>query len=92
MSVEVLSETTPVARKEHDCLACDWAMASGYNTPEDLTGDEWNCWLAAKENGFKIKKGQKYVRQNNKSYGDMYTFTAIPAIHNICLKYDLYEV
>lgn len=83
MSVEVLSESTPVARKGHDCLACDWVMASGYNTPEDLTGDEWDSWLAAKENGFKIKKGQKYIRQNNKSYGDVYALTAIPAIQHL---------
>lgn len=92
MSVEVLSETCPTARKEHKCGACEWLNNSGYANEEDLTNEEWEAYKLAEENNFKIKKGEKYIRQNNKFDGEIYTFKAIPAIHEICFKYDLYEV
>ncbi len=92
MGVEILSETNPVARKEHDCLACDWLNKSGYANEADLTPSEWQAYQLAESDCFKIKKGDIYVRQNNKFDGEVYTFKAIPAIHDICIKYDLYEV
>lgn len=91
-SLEILSETTPVANKDHECDACEWLNNSGYANEGDLTEGEWKDYQLAESNGFKVKKGEKYVKQNNKFDGDIYTFKAIPAIHNICLKYDLYEV
>jgi hypothetical protein len=92
MSVEILSESTPVARKEHECMACEWLNNSGYATKEDLTEDEWSAYELASLNKWKIKKGERYIRQNNKYDDRIYSFTAIPEIHSICLKYDLYEV
>ncbi|AUR88986.1 hypothetical protein NVP1137O_31 [Vibrio phage 1.137.O._10N.261.46.B5] len=91
MGVEILSEQSPTARKDHDCMACEWLNNSGYATKEDLTSDEWSAYELASENKWKIKKGQKYIRQNNKYEGEVYSFTAIPEIHSICLKYDIYE-
>ncbi|AUR84038.1 hypothetical protein NVP1047O_24 [Vibrio phage 1.047.O._10N.286.55.F2] len=92
MAVEILSESSPVARKEHECMACEWLNNSGYATKEDLTEDEWKSYELASSNKWKIQKGQRYIRQNNKYDGYLYAFTAIPEIHSICLKYDLYEV
>jgi hypothetical protein len=92
MSVEVLSESSPVARKEHDCMACEWLNNSGYATEQDLTADEWAAYKLAESNKWKITKGQRYIRQNNKYDGEIYSFTAIPEINAICHKYDLYEV
>lgn len=90
--MEALSETQPFAKKEHDCDACEWLNNSGYTNEEDLTPDEWKSYQLAKSNGFKIKKGESYIRQNNKFDGEIYTFKAIPAIHDICIKYDFYDV
>ena len=48
--------------------------------------------VKARRNGWKIKKGEKYIRQNNvdETSGDFYTYKAIPAIHDICIKNDVY--
>lgn len=91
MGVEILSESLPKARKDHECMACEWLNNSGYATKEDLTKDEWLAYQLAESNKWTIKKGQKYIRQNNKYDGRVYSFTAIPEIHEICLKYDLYD-
>ena len=90
--VEVLSESMPVARKDYHCMACEWLNKSGYATKQDLTPDEWEAYQKAESNEFKVKKGEKYVRQNNKYDGEIYTFIGIPDIDAICQKYDLYEV
>ena len=92
MGVEVLSESRPVAKKDHDCNACEWLNNSGYANEGDLTPDEWKVYQLAESKEFKVKKGEIYIRQNNKFDGEVYTFKAIPAIHDICIKYDLYEV
>lgn len=90
--VEVLSESMPVARKDYDCMACDWLNQSGYANEQDLTPEEWAAYQKAENNGFKVKKGEKYIRQNNKFEGVVYSFIGIPDIDAICHKYDLYEV
>lgn len=90
--VEVLSQQTPVARKDYSCMACEWLNNSGYANVDDLTPQEWIAYQKAENNGFKVKKGERYIRQNNKFDGKVYTFIAIPEIDDICHKYDLYEV
>ncbi len=92
MGIEVLSEKTPVAKKNYECMACEWLNNSGYATKQDLTEDEWMEYKKAESKGFKISIGETYILQNNKFDGDIYTFKAIPEIHDICIKYDLYCV
>lgn len=79
----------PIAKKDYDCDACEWLSASigDFN----MTYQEAKQYIKAKRNGFMIKKGQLYKKQFMKADGEVYTFRAIPEIHNICLKYDLYE-
>lgn len=87
--IEVIFESTPIARKDHDCMACEWVRHSGIF--EYLTFAEKKAVVRAKRNMYKIKKGQIYIRQFNSDCGDKWTFKAIPEMHDICLKYDLYE-
>jgi len=47
--------------------------------------------VIARRNGWRIKKGEKYVKQFTKCCGDIGTFRAIPAIHAICVKYKIYQ-
>ncbi len=92
MKVEVLTEKNPTAKKNHKCMACEWLNNSGYTTEQDLTKDEWISYKKAEANGFKILAGESYLLQNNKFDGNIYEFKAIPEIHDICIKYDLYCV
>jgi len=89
--IEVLSESKPVANKEHNCDACDHLLHYGYNGT-GLTMKELRSVAVAKRNNWKIAKGQQYIRQNNKFEGELYTFKAIPEIHEICLRLNFYEV
>lgn len=87
--VRTLSESSPIARKEHECHASLFITEGG-------RPDYFNCitdyrtYIKARNNRFKILEGQKYIRQNNVSDGDFYVFKAIPEMHKICVKYDLY--
>jgi len=88
--IEMLSNNTLVARKEYCCDASDWLLNEGING-FGFSFAELREIVIARRNGWKIKKGEKYIRQRGKYDGDLYTFKAIPAIHKICLKYNLYE-
>ena len=92
MGITVLSESIPTARKDHECMACDFILASG------ISGFGYSfselrliAKAKAKAKGYKILKGQKYIRQNNIFDGELYTFKAIPEMHDICIKHELYE-
>ena len=93
MSVETLSDQfIKSARKDHDCSA-SWFLREFLSDIEDaLTEEEKAAVERAKENGWKIKKGQPYIRQNNKMDGELYIFKAIPEIHDICIMHDLYDI
>lgn len=88
--IQILSESEPVARKPYDCMACEWILNGGIDG-EGFTRPELRALSKARKNKWQIVKGQKYIRQNNKLGDDIYTFKAIPEIHDICLKHDLYE-
>lgn len=90
MAIIVLSESEPVARKEHDCVASEFILACGVNG-FGYSFSELRAIAKAKKNNFKIVKGQKYIKQNNKADGELYTFKAIPEMHQICLDHDHYE-
>lgn len=85
---ELLAETRPVARKSYDCMAWPW-IVEGIES-DDLTDDERLALENARKKGFKILPGEKYIKQSLKDGADPYTFRAIPELHAICLKYELY--
>jgi hypothetical protein len=87
--MEVVSETMPVARKQHDCMASEWVMNS-YGDFK-FTFSELRTIAKAKKNSFKIKPGQKYIRQFNRDCGDVWTYTAIPKMHQICIDHGIYD-
>lgn len=89
--IVVLSESEPIARKPHNCDACEFILSEGIDG-YGYTRPELIILAKARKNNWKIIKGQKYICQNNKFGGDLYTFKAIPEVHEICLKYDMYEI
>ena len=88
--IRVLSESTPIAAKDHECVACEFILANGIDG-NGFTRPELRALSKAKSNKWKIVKGQKYIKQNNVGDDGFYTFKAIPELHEICLKYDMYE-
>jgi len=98
---ELIEERIVKARKVHDCMAWIWIE---YINPCDL-GEvkngkwvkDWKALRAYVEFGKwgngKIKPGQKYLmqKQYDSSGRKWSTFRAIPELHEICLKYDVYE-
>lgn len=87
----VLSEKTPKARKDYNCDAADWLINSGIIYEGQLSFSELRAVAIAKRKKWKILKGETYLYQANIWEGDFCTFKAIPAIHDICIKHDLYR-
>lgn len=94
MSIEVIQQKTLKARKDYNCGACTSMLyVDGFEkliTQYRLSATEIEAMKAARDNGFKIKKGDVYIRQTNKYDGRIYTFRAIPAIHKICCDHEFY--
>jgi hypothetical protein len=84
---ELISQTKPKARKSYNCEASQFLTIDGL--PLGLTFKELRAVVTARKNIWKILKGEIYLRQCCKD-GDVYTFRAIPEIHEICIKYDIY--
>lgn len=55
------------------------------------TFDELRLIVQARRNGWMIRPGQMYVLCIQKVDGDFCVFRAIPAIDDLCHKYDLYQ-
>lgn len=89
MSVQVIHETViKKARRDHRCGACEF-LSDDYRFGT-WTFAEMRLIIKAKQDGWKIKKGQSYIRQYNTESGEVWTFKCRPEIHQICIKHDLY--
>lgn len=88
---EIEASGYPVARKDYDCQAVDWIDNTiGFNK-EEFTPEEWEKIELARNKGFKILKGEKYLKVSGKYDGEFSVFRAIPDLDEICKKYDLYH-
>lgn len=89
-----LAETKQKARKEYFCNACENILYgdSFENLIESgsLTEVEKQALLKAKENGYKIQKGEVYLRWACINDGTISTCRAIPAIADICTRLELW--
>ncbi len=85
----ILSEDSHIAAKDHHCSACEWLSESLNDYA--FTFSERRAIVKARKNRWMIKKGEKYIVQNNVQDGEFYVFKAIPAIHKICIEHDIYE-
>jgi len=89
----LLSHTTHIARKDHCDCAGEWIcnQLDDIRWSIEMTFSEWRSIAKLKANKWMIKKGQKYDRYNQIYDGDFGVFKCLPAIHSICLKYELYS-
>lgn len=88
--ITIIRESNPVAKKEHDCDACQFILNEGVNRC-GYTISELREIVKARRNAYQIVKGQKYIYQFNTNGNDVWVFKAIPEIHEICLEHDMYE-
>lgn len=87
---KLLSESEQIAAKDYDCQACEWLLNRGVNGYGHSIA-ELRIIAKAKKYNYKIKKGEKYLRQRLIFEGQFYTFVARPEIHKICLEHEIYE-
>ena len=90
MIYEIGPQTSPIARKDYACDAAPW-IYDGDMTGEYYTFAELRQLVKARKAKWKINKGERYIRQTMKVDGEIYTFRARPELHDICLKYSMYE-
>lgn len=92
----IISSSTPVARKNYGCDACNWIADPGFECDpsfmEILTFTEKRSIAKAHLNGWRIMKGEKHLQATIVSCdGDLVSWRAIPEIDAICREHALYE-
>lgn len=91
MHIRNLKTTRPIARKDHHCDACKTLREGGEPSREDFNDKEWEAISRAKENGWQIKKGERYINQTNLIDGYLSTFKGILEIVEICDQRGYFE-
>lgn len=91
--MKCLSSRTHVAKKDYEDSAGVWIrnQLDSLRIDVKMTFSEWRAISKLKENGWKIKKGQKYDYYAMVDGGYFYVFKCLPDIHKICVKYELYD-
>ncbi len=92
MSTLIGDEVQPRARKGYFCMAAEQLLNGDFKEVfRCCTYAEKKSIVRAKRNQWRIQPGQRYIRQAVVWEGQLGTFRAIPEIHGICTKYNLYE-
>lgn len=84
----LLWESKPIARRAYACDACHW-LREGAQRGE-FTFAELRAIARAKQQGWRILKGQQYLRQVTKEGREIMVFRAIPEIDKICWDHEFY--
>ena len=88
MIIRTIHESNPVARKVYTCDACLFVMDALGCVPFEIA--DMRKIVLARRDDWQIKPGVRYIRQFNTDGAEQWTFRAIPAMHEICLEYELY--
>lgn len=87
---DLIRESFPKAKKEYVCNAFEWLDNQVYFITDEMTSEEKRIYEEVSKRKGKIQKGERYIKQIGIYEGEFSTFRAIPEIHEICLKYNLY--
>lgn len=93
---EIISINRRVARKAHQCNACEWLFADGigrYGQYRNFGGSFAEYREISKAVGSlgMIRPGEAYDEVVGVYEGQIVRVRQKPAIHDICTKYDFYE-
>jgi hypothetical protein len=92
----LLSSVERTARKDHVCDASE-ILRNCYGSAESiiyelsLEGYDADCVRGAELYEWKIKRGQKYTDQTGIYEGSFCTFKAVTPLHEICIKFNMYD-
>ena len=89
MSWNPESITEQVARRDYNCSACEWVH--DWINEQVFSFAELRLIAKAKRDGWRIKKGQKYIKVTGKWDGDWSVFRARPEINELCQKHGIYQ-
>jgi hypothetical protein len=90
--VQTIYRRTSIARCDYECQASLFLQEPIFDIMHELTFAQKRAIVIARSKGWKILKGEQYIYQFNKQEGLTFYFRAIPAIHQICVQFDLYQV
>lgn len=80
-------------RKDHQCNACLWldpVMGEIKSGEIKMTISERKSIIRARNNGWRVKKGEPAIYCVGLTDGDFVAWYSIPEIDAICSKYELY--
>ncbi len=86
----VLSVKDVTAAKDHYCDSCRLWLESGLHL-RDCNNEQKEAIELAKADGFKILKGQKYIKVTVKYDGVLQTFKHRPDMYKVCDELELFE-
>lgn len=90
--ITILQQSQRKAAKNYHCDACSFLFNEDISDLK-LTFSEKLAVVRARNNGYKIMKGESYIYQFNRDDNgrEAWTYRAIPEIHEICIKYELFS-
>lgn len=78
------------AKRDYRCDACEYLSEAIDSMVVKFTFSEMRAIVKARQNNWKIKKGDIYEYQTVTDSGDFWHNKMIPEIHKINCKYNLY--
>lgn len=84
---ELEKTTYPIAKKNYHCEASDWV---DNGCLDDISKADMATIKKAKEEGFKILLGTKYLKTTGKWDGEFSIYRCRIDLHDICIKYGIY--
>ena len=93
MTVFLSERRIKKARKSYRCDASDQIRdLLGYSSFSDIITDEERViWDKAKTNNFMIQQGEQYLYTVLIVDGDFVATKSIPEVHNLLMKYEIYD-
>ncbi len=88
MSWDFCNTSTPKAKKDYRCDACEWLINVG---TDFLSDEECAIYESAKAEGFKIRTGSQYIKCEGMWDGEFSVFRARPDINEICVRHQVYR-
>lgn len=87
--IQSINQSNPIARKDYYCDCCQLIRDS---LPYiKFAFADLRKIVRARQDGWMIKKGNKYEYQFNTDGGDAWTFRGRLDMYELCNKYDLFD-
>ncbi len=86
----VISTTTQKANKDYNCDACYWWNKAGFGLDECESIEQMVVFETAEKEGFKILRGQKYIKQIGINDGELCVYRARIDMNDICHQLDVF--